>query len=270
LYSKYLEKVQPASSLSSRIGFSCGSSNGSIGSTGSGSQYLLIKIQVACPGREQGKSIRSTTEGLLGKEVPRNLVIRAWIQARCRETCPPGFWKRGMLQSTLLIRLKPDWEEIFLAIRKLYQKIKDRPDFEEKRDLEISKVVIDDVSFLFLDKKTMGRLRSIFEKMIRTDYTGMKSPGKKYQAKHSWKAAKEYVERLTAIVKNAEELTVEQLAMSLGSDPAFVWSHLFEWAEHFKFKVKGNLIIFKEGDIADLDKQFKEWNDEEKGGTGKI
>lgn len=79
-----------------------------------------------------------------------------------------------------------------------------------------------------------------------------------------------FLERMAAITKAADHLTMDQLAMALGVDVKFAWENVFNWAEEFKFKVKGDVVIFKEGDTAELDKQFKEWREKEKGGAGKI
>nr|MDO8084256.1 hypothetical protein [Candidatus Sigynarchaeum springense] len=83
----------------------------------------------------------------------------------------------------------------------------------------------------------------------------------------------QFSERITSIMKVSESLTVEQLAAALDVDVAFVWKHVFTWADRFGFKIVDGRVIFKDADIAglagELDKQFKEWESKEKSGEGK-
>jgi hypothetical protein len=78
---------------------------------------------------------------------------------------------------------------------------------------------------------------------------------------------------MAAIMKVSDSLTVEQLAAALGTDVAFVWQHVFTWADHFGFKVVDGRVVFKGGDIeglaGELDRQFKEWELKEKNAEGK-
>ncbi len=84
-----------------------------------------------------------------------------------------------------------------------------------------------------------------------------------------------FYDRMAAIMMVSDSLTVEQLAAALGVDVAFVWQHVFGWADHFGFKVVDGRVVFKgggdvEGLAAELDRHFKEWESKEKLGDGKA
>jgi hypothetical protein len=83
-----------------------------------------------------------------------------------------------------------------------------------------------------------------------------------------------FLDRMATIVKTSDHLTVTQLAMALGVSEKFIWKHIFDWAEQFKFKIKGDMVVFKDIDTQEfadkLDAQFKEWESNERQGDGKT
>ncbi|MEX2680761.1 MAG: hypothetical protein Q6373_004125 [Candidatus Sigynarchaeota archaeon] len=77
-----------------------------------------------------------------------------------------------------------------------------------------------------------------------------------------------FYDKMVAIMKVSDSLTVEQLAAAMGVDVAFAWQHVFTWADHFGFKVVDGRVIFKGTSIEklaeELDQHFKEWESKEK------
>nr|MDO8111629.1 PKD domain-containing protein [Candidatus Sigynarchaeota archaeon] len=83
----------------------------------------------------------------------------------------------------------------------------------------------------------------------------------------------ERLERLEKIMAAANRIEVSRLAMLLEMDEELLWNKLIEWAPKFGFVIDKDVLIFEKGDttafLNELDKQFKEWDRNEKGKEGK-
>ena len=58
------------------------------------------------------------------------------------------------------------------------------------------------------------------------------------------------MEKLRTVMKVTENITIERLADVLGVDVSHVWDRIFDWANEFGFKIRGNEVIFTPGDVT--------------------
>ncbi len=88
------------------------------------------------------------------------------------------------------------------------------------------------------------------------------------------KRAKERIEKLKKIIKVSDEIKLDMMRKSLDLDEKTFLDNIYDWAEEFSFRIKGDLLIINQATVDDfinaLDGQFSEWERSEKTGLGKL